>query len=269
MLERFLEQQPAISATLLSPEVRRNESDLCTLSELDITVAEDVVKALGPLKTATLVMSEKKSPTLSVIAPLHAQLLAEMNNVTHDSTVIKDLKTAAHNNLKSRYVLLKDKLYVASALDPRFKTLPFLTDEARDNTFSRLVTEAASLEPVDASNQQSDGDGAEHIVPVEQEDNCHASFEVNDAPTPPKKPKESSALMSLLGPAYTPKDTLSEKTAADKSWEEVSRYREIKPIPHSENPLTWWRLHAGEYPLLARQAKCHLCIPGTKKFDNL
>ena len=32
---------------------------------------------------------------------------------------------------------LKDKLYVASALDPRFKALPFLSDDAQDDTFSR------------------------------------------------------------------------------------------------------------------------------------
>ncbi|KAG9272324.1 zinc finger BED domain-containing protein 1-like [Astyanax mexicanus] len=69
--------------------------------------------------------------------------------------------------------------------------------------------------------------------------------------------------MSLLGPSYTPKDTVSEKTPAVKATEEVNRYREVKPIPLSENPLTWWRLHAGEYPLLARQAKRYLCIPGT------
>ncbi|XP_078145354.1 E3 SUMO-protein ligase ZBED1-like isoform X2 [Centroberyx gerrardi] len=137
MLERFLEQQPAILAALLSPEVRRNE--------------EDMVKALQPLKAATLVMSEEKSPTLSVVAPLHAQLLEEMSSVPHDSTVIKDLKTAVYNNLNSRYVALKDKLYVASALDPRFKALPFLSDEARDDTFSRLMTEAAGLQ-VEASN---------------------------------------------------------------------------------------------------------------------
>lgn len=80
MLERFLEQQPASLAALLSPEVRRNESDLCILTEVDITVTEDVVKALQPLKAATLVMSEEKSPTLSVIVPLHAQLLEEMSS---------------------------------------------------------------------------------------------------------------------------------------------------------------------------------------------
>ena len=74
MLKRFLEQQPAISAALLSPEVRRNESDLFTLTEADITVAEDVMKALEPMKAATLVSSEEKSPTLSVSARTAAAL---------------------------------------------------------------------------------------------------------------------------------------------------------------------------------------------------
>ncbi|KAK0141191.1 Zinc finger BED domain-containing protein 1 [Merluccius polli] len=52
----------------------------------------------------------------------------------------------------------------------------------------------------------------------------------------------------------------SEKT--EKAQEEVNRYREVTPVPLSENPLTWWRVHA-RYPLLARQAKRYLCIPGT------
>ena len=83
--------------------MRRNEKDLCTLTEVDITVAEDLVKALQPLKAATLAMSEGTSPTLSIIAPLHAQLLEEMRCVPEDSTLIKEIKTAAYNNLNSRY----------------------------------------------------------------------------------------------------------------------------------------------------------------------
>lgn len=51
-----------------------------------------------------------------------------------------------------RYVALKNKLYIASAVDPCFKALPFLSDEARDNTFSRLMTEAAGLEQVETSD---------------------------------------------------------------------------------------------------------------------
>ena len=32
-------------------------------------------------------------------------------------------------------------LHIASAVDPRFKALPFLTEEERERTFSRLQTE--------------------------------------------------------------------------------------------------------------------------------
>ena len=102
MLERFLEQQPAISAALHSPEVRRNESDLCSLKEGDITDAEDVVRALKPMKTATQVMSEEKSPTLSVIAPLHSLLVKEMTSLPDDSRVAKDIKDAIKKNLSLR-----------------------------------------------------------------------------------------------------------------------------------------------------------------------
>ena len=102
MLERFLEQQPAISAALLSPEVRRNERDLCTLKDDDITDAEDVVKALKPMKRATQVMSEEKTPTLSVIAPLHSLLIMEMTSQPEDSMLIKEMKEEIKKNLQTR-----------------------------------------------------------------------------------------------------------------------------------------------------------------------
>lgn len=106
MIERFLEQQPAISAALLSPEVRRRESDICTLTETDITTAEDMVKCLSPMKTATLAISEEASPTMPMVAPLQFQLLRQMALDAEDSSVIKELKTAVHDNLSSRYVHL-------------------------------------------------------------------------------------------------------------------------------------------------------------------
>ena len=36
MLQRFLEQQPAVCAAPLSPEVRKNSTDIFTLNEMDI-----------------------------------------------------------------------------------------------------------------------------------------------------------------------------------------------------------------------------------------
>lgn len=46
---------------------------------------------------------------------------------------------------------LKDKLYVASALDPRFKARPFLSDDTCDETFSRLMAGGEQVE-AEASN---------------------------------------------------------------------------------------------------------------------
>lgn len=76
------------------------------------------------------------------------------------------------------------------------------------------------------------GDEAEETVPVQQEDTSLGPIEVDDAaPTPPKRSRESSALMTLLGPAYMPKATVPQKTPADKAQEEINGYREVKPVP--------------------------------------
>lgn len=83
------------------------------------------------------------------------------------------------------------------------------------------------------------------------------------APTQPKRQKDSSALMALLGSAYTPETPLQRKTPTERAEEEVATYRKVPSIPLSQNPLTWWQVHAGDFPLLAGLAKQYLCIPGT------
>lgn len=103
MVERFLEQQPAICATLLSPEVRKGEKDLCTLSETDVTNAEDAVRALKPMKDVTTLMSEERNPTVSLIAPLNAQLLQNLSDTIGDSHMIHEIKNAIRTDLLKRY----------------------------------------------------------------------------------------------------------------------------------------------------------------------
>ena len=102
MLERFLEQQPAICAALLSNEVRKTEKDLCTLTEADITTSEEVLCALKPMKEATLYMSAEKTPTLSVIAPLQDRLTNGLAPNKDDSPIITEMKTAMSTDLEKR-----------------------------------------------------------------------------------------------------------------------------------------------------------------------
>lgn len=149
MLERFLEQQPAICAALLDKEVRKNAKDLWTLNDADITAAEDVVKALKPLKVATHVMSEEKTPTLSVIAPMQAQLCHSAHVLPTDPPIVRDIKHAISTDLGKRYGdEEKPFLCMASALDPRFKALPFLEEEGREETFTSVAGEAARISAV-------------------------------------------------------------------------------------------------------------------------
>ena len=104
MIERLLEQQPAICAALLSPQARRCGSDIRKLSEMDISTAEEIASALKPMKDATHIMSEDSTPTLSVIAPLHAQFLhdTEATGVAAGNPVIREIKLAIHDDLVKR-----------------------------------------------------------------------------------------------------------------------------------------------------------------------
>lgn len=147
MLERFLEQQPAISAALLAGEVRRSEKDICTFSESDITCAEEIVDAMKPMKVATLFMSQESTPTLSVVAPLHAQLLNDLQVIPSDSTLVKEIKSAISEDLGKMYKdQQKETLYTCAAMDPRFKALPFISDEERQDIYMRVIAEAGGIQ---------------------------------------------------------------------------------------------------------------------------
>nr|XP_054594153.1 E3 SUMO-protein ligase ZBED1-like [Nothobranchius furzeri] len=138
-IERFLEQQPAICAALLSPDVRRSAKEVFTLNESDIMCAEEVVRALKPMKDATLVMSEESVPTLSVIAPLHAKLMMGAQESHDDTPTVRDIKAAVAEDLGKRYASEKETLHMASAVDPRFKGLPFLSEAETRDSYSRLL----------------------------------------------------------------------------------------------------------------------------------
>ncbi|KAK0145706.1 Zinc finger BED domain-containing protein 1 [Merluccius polli] len=225
--------------------VRKGEADLCTLTETDVSNAEDVVKALKPMKDATTLISEESSPTACLIAPLQAQLCQETRIIddSRESSIIREIKQAINEDLRKRYNsdLERSTLRSASALDPRFKGLPFLSNEDIEETFGRVVAEAASLEPQ---------------VRVEGEENHEEN------PSPPKRRSPSSLLENLLGNTFagaTAPQTISAYTKA----EEVNKFCGTPPIPLSEDPLSWWRTNEIMYPLLSKLGKRYFCIPAT------
>jgi len=133
------EQQPTTHAALHLAEVRKKEKDICTLREADTTAAEEVT-AMKPIKVATLVMSEETTPTLSVVAPLLIQLIHDLQDSPTDSNLTKEIISAMCQDLKS--YLNKETLYVAAAIDLRFKALPFLSEVQRQDVYAIILAEA-------------------------------------------------------------------------------------------------------------------------------
>ncbi|XP_051814939.1 E3 SUMO-protein ligase ZBED1-like [Acanthochromis polyacanthus] len=155
MLERFLEQQPAVFATLLSRELRKGE-EMNTRKENDICNAEDIVKVMSPFKAVTTIMCEDEQPTISMTAPLRSKLLKHFEASDEDTSLMTEMKKAFKNDAEKRYTHLHDLLYTASALDPRFKTLPFLSNHDAEKIFTNMAAEAAVLynEEAETTNNQ-------------------------------------------------------------------------------------------------------------------
>nr|XP_023657651.1 zinc finger BED domain-containing protein 1-like [Paramormyrops kingsleyae] len=256
MLERFLEQQPAVSAALLSNELRKTEKEVCTLCESEITSAEEIVDAMKPMKIATLVMSKESSPTLSVVAPLHAQLIQDFQESRADSEIVKEIKAAICQDLSKRYMdQQKETMYVCSALDPRFKALPFLPDDEREEIYLRITAEARRIQELFQEEAE--------VIPGEEDNHVEDKDDIPASP-PPKKKKDLCCLADLLGSTYSAGPVVRHRTTQAQAEEEMSRYKEAPPLSLAEgSPLSWWKEHQNEYPLMSRLAKVYLCIPGT------
>lgn len=148
MLERYVEQQAAIYSALMDKNVRRNVKDTGVLSDGEAKLAEDLVKILKPLKTVTALMSTETSPSVSMIVPLKKMILKAMRPSEEDSSTIKDVKSAITEDLQGRYTNPHIQCYLhrATALDPRFKSLPYLEDASRQKVYSDLTKEILEIE---------------------------------------------------------------------------------------------------------------------------
>lgn len=63
MFSRYIEQQPAVFATRLSKDVKKN------LSDDDLKAAEELILVLKQMETLTTLMNDSKHPTISFIHP--------------------------------------------------------------------------------------------------------------------------------------------------------------------------------------------------------
>lgn len=111
MLERSVEQQPAICSAVLDKAVRKSVKDIAMLTDSELKLAEELIELLNRLKTMTTLMSSETSPTSSMILPLKTMILKSMAPGPEDSPTIREAKAAITQDLERRFTDLPLQSY--------------------------------------------------------------------------------------------------------------------------------------------------------------
>ena len=128
VMERYVEQQAAIYSALMDKDVKKKDKDIAILTDSEAKLADDLIKILKPLKKVTTLMSIEISPSVSMISPLQKMIIKSMTPSDEDSPTIRHARSAITRDLQDRYrdPDLQNYLHRATALDPRFKSPPYL-----------------------------------------------------------------------------------------------------------------------------------------------
>lgn len=241
MLVRFTEQQQAICAVLLD---NREDRQLMPTDE-EISIVEELIVILKSFREATEIMSGEKYPSLGIVLPLLKKILSTLIPKEGDISLVREVKNTVRTDLESRYQndQVKRMLRIATFLDPRFKTLPFVETSERLEIKMAVVSELTTF----IESKEGSKDAPELPDP--------------DVSVPPKKKKKlENFLQDIMG---SDGDTTESQPSAIAS-SEVDRYHTEAPLPLAcKNPLTWWKLRATQYVHLSELAKKILCIPAT------
>ncbi|XP_021375193.1 zinc finger BED domain-containing protein 1-like [Mizuhopecten yessoensis] len=277
MLERYTEQQAAIFSTLLNKAVKKNLRDLVTLSDGDVENVETLIQVLKPLKTVSKLMYNERNPTVSLIHPLKETLLKQLEVLPGDNALVSAVKTAIINDLRPRYTgpnILK-YLHQCSALDPRFRSLPFLKENERHEIFHTLALHAATLDSsqvvVKSEPSKDDSETLTNTTETPALPVLDPSLAVTDGATAqpkdadldePVEKKNKCALDELFGDVFVT-SVEPPKSIYDRLEVEVQNYKAETVPSLDSSPLQWWRLREEKYPLLSKSVRQSLCVPAT------
>ena len=243
MIERVLEQQAAICATL----VERKRMDLL-LSDGDVKLSEKLLQVLQPFNHVTKTASAEKYATISSIRPLLHHLVTTVLSVKDgDSSALQRMKRVMAENLQSRYssAMAKKRLGISCFMDPRFKELPFLTSEEREDIRRSVREEAAQF--IQSRDERAQAE--EEPSPKRRKSNEE-----------PKQPKPTIHTI-LAGIFHHHGEGEEMKEPVDEAEGEIIRYVREEPLEVEGRPLNWWRDNEKRFKTLALVARKFLCIP--------
>ncbi|KAJ8375608.1 hypothetical protein SKAU_G00061880 [Synaphobranchus kaupii] len=244
MLERLHEQRWAVTAVLSERTVTKlGDAKTLELTDDNWQTIENILPVLNSLKTATTALCGEAYVPVSMVYPVTISLLNRHLKPGDDSNKVADFKKTVATSLRRRMAPADTEMagkvaQLASALDPRHKSLSFLDFDVREAVRHNL---AAKFHSLPETNEDQDGAETDSTGPSE------------DSVQQVKRKKKDVGLNSFFGEDY------GESTTRD----ELEQYDMEPCIPINEDPLVWWEEKAKQYPKLTQLARRYLCVPTT------
>ncbi len=265
MIVSILENEEAVAASLKMEKKYRH----LALTPDELTSLEEAKDLLKPWKELTVTMSSEKDVTISLVTPsLHKLKNILLQQRDGDSEITREMKEAMQNDLKTRY---KDEsvrlfLHVACLLDPRFKSLDFLTEEERWEAHCdlkhRMVLQEqkakkVQIKPEEEAQSEAPICAAESSGPAAVPEVIRSAERSPDA-----KRRKLDNLQSFFGDFVIAK-TARVHTLQERVDEELRFYLSSDCVGLDQGVLDWWNMHAKQLPIMSQIAKQLLCVPAT------
>lgn len=260
MVSRLLEQRWPVTATLSDPEVTQRGKHYLDLKSDQWTILEELEQVLKPFEQATVFLSGEAYVTVSALSPLVKGLQRATQKTSFESAPVNSFQTDASQEIASRWegeASFRDDsqnvCIIASALDPRFRKLKFLSSDEILKVQFKLQTLALQAKITLQEQLQQ--------ARAEQDDSDIAQPQVS-------KSKPMSVLDALLGSGSensNQEDNGQQEDGVDSEIvrNEVLMYFGEQCIARDKSPLQWWKENAVRFPTLATLAKSYLAIPST------
>lgn len=291
MLERLLEQTPAVMATISDPNINKQAASTlknCVFSFDEQLVVEKLVTILEPFLKATKSVCADRSPTMHKIVPMLLKLDVLTNISPDDSQMVQKVKAKMNTELKQRD-LTEDRelILMACMLNPFTKDLDFLPYEEKSDAHSILLKKAQELcsDPqttrIKTELETTQSEPVEQQLPLPelpsmdiepstsvdiQSDNEMKNIEMVAEPDTvnlgnKEEIHQSSDMDDWL------QDVVcighSKKTAEEVIHLEVSRYFGAAQNDQQLTILEWWKKHEIFYPRLSVLARKYLAVPAS------
>lgn len=268
MFLRLLEQRLAVYAVLHDPKITKPaDARILDMTDDQWTIIEGMIPVLKPLYMATRLMCSEEYPTLSGTYPVLFSLINyHLSENDKDSTAVSAFKKHVSDDLQRRYFMKdSDTLctslpIVCSFLDPRYRSLPFLTEVQRarvhDHVLSILQTSHSSTENTSINPNCTATESQTTDVP-----NADSSTERNQVFSCKRSKLSQDDVSFLLGGYFDTQDC--DVVVPSTLAEELDMYSKEKPVSTKVNPFDWWKVSCVNFPKLAALVRRVLCSPAT------